>query len=78
MAKYFDDLSLKDMIKYHDFTYMMADDHRYWKGGLRQMELINEKVKAQGGWTKELVDHWNKYAPGDENSPFKREYYEQD
>tara|TARA_B100000902_G_C27110361_1_gene813244 strand:- start:409 stop:582 length:174 start_codon:yes stop_codon:yes gene_type:complete len=57
---------------------MMADDHRYWKGGLRQMELINEKVKAQGGWTKELVDHWNKYAPGDENSPFKREYYEQD
>ena len=73
MAKYFDDLSLKDMIKQHDFTYMYADDNRYYKSGQRQRELIDAKLKEAGGWNQELVDHWNLHAPGDmeKNNQFK-------
>tara|TARA_B100001939_G_scaffold228582_2_gene196862 strand:- start:1298 stop:1576 length:279 start_codon:yes stop_codon:yes gene_type:complete len=63
--KYFDDLTLEEMFKNHDFTYQMSDDNRYYEQGRRQSELINAKLKERGGWTKELVDEWNKYAPGD-------------
>ena len=66
--KYFDDLPAFDMIEQHDFTYQMSDDHRYWEKGRREKQLINEAVeKEYGGWTKEVVDHWNKFAPHDPN-----------
>tara|TARA_R100001510_G_C7452862_1_gene76924 strand:- start:162 stop:410 length:249 start_codon:yes stop_codon:yes gene_type:complete len=61
--KYFDDLSLEEMFKQHDHTYMMSDDYRYYKSGKREKDIIEDKVKSMGGWTQELVDLYNKYAP---------------
>ena len=60
---YFDDLTLEEMFKYHDHTYMMSDDGRYYEKGRREQDILEEKVESQGGWTKELVDLYNKYAP---------------
>ena len=61
--RYFDDLTLEEMFKHHDHTYMMSDDGRYYESGRRERDIIEDKVKSQGGWTKELVDLYNKYAP---------------
>ena len=60
---YFNDLSIEDMFKYHDHTYMMSDDSRAYENGRRQREIWQAKLEKQGGWTKELVDTYNKYAP---------------
>tara|TARA_Y100000356_G_C11147938_1_gene229034 strand:- start:44 stop:316 length:273 start_codon:yes stop_codon:yes gene_type:complete len=65
MPKYYEDLTLKEMFKYHDHTYMMADDSRSYENGKRQREIMHAKVKENGGWTQELVDLYNKYAPKD-------------
>ena len=64
--KYFDDLTLEEMFECYDHTYMMSDDNRAYENGRRQRDMIEDKVKSQGGWTKELVDLYNKYAPQDE------------
>ena len=61
--RYFDDLTLEEMFKHHDHTYMMSDDNRYYEAGRREAEIINDKVESQGGWAKELVELYNKYAP---------------
>ena len=61
--RYFDDLTLEEMFKHHDHTYMMSDDGRSYESGRRQRDILEDKVKSQGGWTKELVDLYNKYAP---------------
>ena len=71
---YFDDLPLKDMIKQHDFTYCMSDDNRSYERGKRQLELINEKAESEGGWTKEIVDYWNKYAPHGDDMSWRKQY----
>ena len=72
---YFHELPLKKMIKHHDFTYCMSDDNRYYEQGKRELELINKKVKKEhGGWTKELVDYWNKYAPHGDEMSWRKEY----
>ena len=63
MPKYYNDCTLEEMFKYHDHTYMMADDHRSYEEGRRQRDVMYAKVEEQGGWTKELVDLYNKYAP---------------
>ena len=60
---YFDDLTLEEMFEYHDHTYMMSDDSRYYEKGRRERDIIEDKVKSVGGWTKELVNLYNKYAP---------------
>ena len=57
MPKYYDDLTLEEMFEQFDHTYMMSDDSR------RQREIWSAKLEEQGGWTKELVDTYNKYAP---------------
>jgi len=72
MPKYFKDLTLKEMFKYHDHTYMMADDNRYYENGRNEYKIIEDKVKESGGWTKELVDLYNKYAPND--SMFQKDW----
>ena len=64
MAKYYDDLTLEEMFEHYDHTHMMADDHRAWQKGRRQREIWQAKLAEQGGWTKELVEVYNKYAPG--------------
>ena len=61
--KYFDDLTLEEMFECHDHTYMMSDDSRAYENGRRQREIWSAKLEEQGGWTKELVDTYNKYAP---------------
>ena len=61
--KYFHELSLDKMLESHDWTYQYSDDHRYYKQGSQEYKIINEKVKEMGGWSKELADLWNKYAP---------------
>ena len=42
---YFDDLTLEDMFKYHDHTYMMSDDNRYYEKGRRERDIIEDKVE---------------------------------
>ena len=74
---YYEDLPLKEMIEHHDFTFCMSDDYRYYEKGRRELELINKKAEAEGGWTKELVDHWNKYAPHDPDGMSWRKDYTQ-
>ena len=74
-AKYYDDLSAFDMIEHHDFTFCMSDDNRYYEAGRRELQLINEAVeKEYGGWTKEVVDHWNKFAPHGDDMSWSKEY----
>lgn len=63
MPKYYEDCTLEEMFEYHDHTYMMSDDHRAYENGRRQRDIMHAKVEKQGGWTKELVDLYNKYAP---------------
>ena len=63
--RYFKDLSLKEMFEHHDHTYMMSDDSRYYESGRMERDIIEDKVKSVGGWTKELCDLYNKYAPKD-------------
>lgn len=65
MPKYYKDCSLEEMFKYHDHTYMMADDHRAYEIGRYQADILEDKVKSSGGWTKELCELYNKYAPKD-------------
>ena len=71
MSKYFHELEIEDMFKHHDFTYQMSDDHRKYENGNYQYKTIAAKVVELGGWTKELIDKWNKYAPGDK--PWKKD-----
>ena len=74
-VKYYDDLPAFDMIEQHDFTFCMSDDNRYYESGRRELQLINEAVeKEYGGWTKEVVDHWNKFAPHDDDMSWRKEY----
>ena len=61
--RYFSDLTLEEMFKHHDHTYQMSDDNRAYENGRQQREILRDKVKESGGWTKELVDLYNKYAP---------------
>ena len=60
---YYNDLPIEDMFKRHDFTYNYSDDRKKFDKGRRQEEIINDKIKELGGWTEELVNAWNKYAP---------------
>ena len=65
MPRYFNELTLTEMFEHHDHTYQMSDDHRYYKNGRYQVDIIEDKVSENGGWTEELVNEWNKYAPND-------------
>ena len=60
---YFNDLTIKDMFKNHDWTYMYSDDGRAYNSGRKKQEIINDKIQELGGWTQELVDSHNKFAP---------------
>ena len=72
--RYYDDLTLEEMFEQYDHTYMMSDDSRAYENGRRQREIWSAKVEEQGGWTKELVDTYNKYAPGSDEDGFKLDY----
>ena len=74
MPKYYDDLTLEEMFEQFDHTYMMSDDTQAYENGRRQREIWSAKVEEQGGWTKELVDTYNKYAPGSDEDGFKLDY----
>tara|TARA_R100000353_G_scaffold33951_2_gene27268 strand:- start:354 stop:599 length:246 start_codon:yes stop_codon:yes gene_type:complete len=74
MAKYYEDLTLEEMFEHYDHTHMMADDHRAWQNGRRQREIWQAKLAEQGGWTKELVEVYNKYAPGGDDDGFKLDW----
>ena len=74
MAKYYDDLTLEEMFEHYDHTHMMADDHRAWQKGRRQREIWQAKLAEQGGWTEELVEVYNKYAPGGDDDGFKLDW----
>ena len=63
MPKYYEDLTLEEMFEQFDHTYMMSDDSRSYENGKRQRKIMHTKVEEQGGWTKELVDMYNVYAP---------------
>ena len=61
--KYFHELSLDKMLESHDWTYEYSDDHRYWKKGSNERDVIHDKIKELGGFNKEIINKWNKYAP---------------
>ena len=63
MPRYYEDLTLEEMFEQYDHTYMMSDDHRAYENGRRQREIWSAKLEKQGGWTKELCELYNKYAP---------------
>ena len=63
MSKYFKDCTLEEMFKHHDHTYCMSDDFRAYENGSRQRNIMFAKVEEHGGWTQELVDLYNSYAP---------------
>ena len=71
MAKYFHELTIEEMFEQHDYTYQMSDDQRWYEQGRLQYQAINDKIDELGGWNKELIDKWNKYAPGDK--PWEKE-----
>ena len=72
MPKYFKDLTLTEMFEHHDHSYMMSDDHRWYQNGKMEADIIEDKVAESVGWTKELVDKYNKYAPND--SQFQKDW----
>jgi hypothetical protein len=61
--KYFDDLTLEEMFKSHDWTYMYADDNRYYTSGRRQKELIDNKIEQSGGWSQDILKLHNAHCP---------------
>jgi len=61
--KYFHECTINEMFQAHDWTYMYADDGRAYKNGRQQKQLIDAKIKELGGWSQELVDSHNKFAP---------------
>lgn len=61
--KYFDDLTLEEMFKSHDWTYMYSDDNRYYMSGRRQKELIDNKIEKSGGWSQDILKLHNTYCP---------------
>jgi len=67
MPKYYEDLTLEEMFECFDHTYMMSDDSRSYENGRRQRQIMNAKIEENGGWTRELVDLYNKYAPKDDH-----------
>lgn len=67
-TKYFHELSLDKMLKAHDWTYQYSDDHRYWKRGSEERNIIHNKIKELGGFNKEIVKKWNKFAPKSEQT----------
>ena len=72
MPKYYKDCTLEEMFEYHDHTYAYSDDFRAYENGRKQYEIIEDKVKSKGGWTEELVNKWNKYAPN--HSQFQKDW----
>jgi len=43
---------------------MMSDDHSKYEQGVWQRNIIEDRVASKGGWTKDLVEKWNKsYNP---------------
>jgi hypothetical protein len=60
----FEELTLEEMMYYHDGWYMMSDDHSKYEQGVWQRNIIEDLVTSKGGWTKDLVEIWNKnYNP---------------
>jgi hypothetical protein len=60
----FKELTLEEMIQRHDGWYMMSDDHSKYEQGVWQRNIIEDLVASKGGWTKDLVELWNKsYNP---------------
>ena len=72
MPKYYHELTIEEMFEHHDHSYMMSDDHRWYQNGKMEADIIEDKVAESGGWTKELVDKYNKYAPND--SQFQKDW----
>ena len=72
MPKYFHELTLEEMFEHHDHTYQYSDDNRAYVNGKKERDIIEDKVKDSGGWTKELVNKWNKYAPN--HSGFQKDW----
>lgn len=55
----FKELSLEEMMFHHDGWYMMSDDHSKYEQGVWERNIIEEKVKAEGGWDPFLINMWN-------------------
>jgi hypothetical protein len=52
---------LEQMIKNHDFFYMMADDMEAYQEGLNEKRIIDKALKELP--KVQAIELWNKYAP---------------
>ena len=56
----FEELSVEEMMYYHDGWHMMSDDHSKYEQGVWERNIIEDRVASKGGWTEDLVEIWNK------------------
>ena len=53
----------EELLKNHDWTYMMSEDSRYYRRGQKQLKEIEEAI-AQAGeseWGEEYQNLYNQY-----------------
>lgn len=49
-------LELANNLRKHDWTFEMSDDHRYWKWGQAEMNVIRNQIHKCGDSGKKLLD----------------------
>ena len=54
---------LNELLKNHDWFSQYSDDHQIWKLGSEEREALHKFIYLNGGWNKEVLTTWNKYAP---------------
>ena len=50
-------------IKHHDHYYNMSDDHGVWQKGVRNSEVLNDKLNELFNKKSEGLEFWNEHAP---------------
>ena len=50
-------------IKHHDHNYNMSDDNSVWRAGVREREVINDRLDEIFSKRSEACEFWNLNAP---------------
>ena len=58
-------IELEKLLKEHDWTYEMSDDHSYWTSGTNQRSLIRALIirLQEAGMSKKTSELFYKYYP---------------
>ena len=54
---------LHELLENHNWSSNYSDDHQVWKSGKGAMGAIHKFIYLNGGWNREVLDTWNKFAP---------------